>query len=165
MSDSVNWLPYDAHSRSYGKVIVSLYLEKESYQEFLHPLYDIQSETYVSLGVLRDCLCIFSHSDKFSDVWIMKEYGNINSWTKLLRVPYIGDRDFYFYNKALYISKDDQVLMNFREMGKFSWAVYDSINDTFKIPEIQSNIKDSNVGGVYFPNVYIESLISPFFQD
>ncbi|XP_039690960.1 F-box/kelch-repeat protein At3g23880 [Medicago truncatula] len=165
LSDSLHWLPYDGRSGSSGKVIVSLHLQKESYQEFSHPLYDIQSETYNTLGVLRDCLCIFSNSDKFFDVWIMKEYGNGQSWTKLLSVPQMGDAYIYILTKPLYISEHDQVLMYFMKRRKFSLAVYDSINDTYKIPEIQGNIQVPMEGRFYFPYVYIESLISPFFQD
>jgi hypothetical protein len=60
-------------------------------------------------GVLRDCLCILAHSDTSSDVWLMKEYGNKDSWTKLLCVPYMGDVGSYLYTKALYLTEDDQV--------------------------------------------------------
>jgi len=41
---------------------------------------------------------------------------------------------------------------------KFSLVVYDSINNTFKIPTIQ-NINHDKIAR---PEVYIESLISPF---
>jgi len=96
VSDTVNWLIYDNCSSSL--VIVSLDLNKESYQKLLQPL-----GTSFSLGALRGCLCIVSHRDKFSDVIIMKEYGNENSWTKLLQVPHMRDIGFIGYKKALYI--------------------------------------------------------------
>ena len=60
--------------------ILSLDLEKESYQQLLLPDFENGSWT---LGVVRDCLCVFATSDMFWDVWIMKEYGNEKSWTKL----------------------------------------------------------------------------------
>jgi len=36
-------------------------------------------------------------------------HGNKDSWTKLLRVPYMGDVGSYPYTKALYLPADDQV--------------------------------------------------------
>jgi hypothetical protein len=50
-----------------------------------------------NLGVVRDCLCAFATSDMFMDVWIMKEYGNKESWNKLYTIPYIQDRGFKAY--------------------------------------------------------------------
>ncbi|AES62933.2 F-box protein interaction domain protein [Medicago truncatula] len=154
VSDTVNWLAYDICSSLWH--IVSLDLNKESYRKLLQPLYNERLNTSITLEVLRDCLCILSHGDKFSDIWIMKEYGNEESWTKLFSIPYMEGRGFLGYCQSVYISEDDQVLMQFLKMGKFSLLVYDSKNDTLKIPEIQ------NVNGRMTPNTYIESLISPF---
>jgi len=158
VSDTVNWLVYD--NRSFARVIVSLDLENELCQELFHPLYGYKHGSCITLGVLRDCLCIFSHSDKFSEGWIMKEYGNVKSWIKLLCVPQMGGCGCYIYTKVLYISEDDQVLMYFFKRGRFHLAVYDSINNTLKNPEIQNNIHEL-VHEVYLPEVYVESLISP----
>jgi len=40
-----------------------------------------------TLGVVRDCLCVYATRDMLLDVWFMKEYGNQESWTKLYTVP------------------------------------------------------------------------------
>ena len=112
----------------------------------------------MTLGVLRDCFCISANSTfVFLDVWIMKEYGNKESWTNLHRVPYMEDRVLHHYTKAMYIFEDEQLLMSFYkfesfESYKLKLGVYDSKNGTLEISEIQ-NIRD--------PQVYIESLISP----
>lgn len=83
---SINWL-------------ASTDLGKESYQEILQPDYEgVNMVVTLALGVLRNCLCIFAHSNSFNDVWLMKEYGNKESWTKLISVPpYVGDLGFCFY--------------------------------------------------------------------
>lgn len=154
MSDTVNWLVYDNCSSS--MVIVSLDLKKESYQKLLEPL-----GSCVSFGALRGCLSVVSNSDMFSDVWIMNEYGNENSWTILLRVPHMRDFGFIGYQRVLYISEDNQVLMEFISSGKFSLVIYDSINNTFKIPTI---IQNNNNDKMAPPQVYVESLISPQLQ-
>jgi F-box interacting protein len=53
VSDTINWLMYD-HCRA-TKIIVSLDLEKESYQTLSSP-HDMQFNVYNTLGVLRGCL-------------------------------------------------------------------------------------------------------------
>jgi len=80
VSGTINWSIYDV-----SDAIVSL-LEKESYKKIslLHLKKDYWTWT---LGVFRDCLCIFARSNMFLDIWIMKEYGNIESWTILYSVP------------------------------------------------------------------------------
>jgi F-box interacting protein len=156
VSDTVNWFVNDTTCSGFSRVIVSFDLNKESYQELLQPLYEESSlPTSKFLGELRDCLCIFMNSYEFSDTWIMKEYGNEKSWTKLLRVPYIGGLHVSFssHNKPLYIYEDNRVLM-----GKFVLAFYDPKNNTFKTHQIQSNRHNNWI----VPIVYVESLISPY---
>ncbi|XP_058784571.1 F-box/kelch-repeat protein At3g23880-like [Vicia villosa] len=152
-SDTVNWLAYDASSTSLH-AIVSLDLEKESYQKLSIP--DLKKDN-CTLGVIRDCLYIFECNDMFLDVWMMKEYGNNESWTKLYNVRCMKDQVFYSYTKALYISEDDQFLINFYDLRskKLKLAIYDSKNCIWKNPGTHNVKSSSNV------EVYIESLISP----
>ncbi|XP_058754907.1 F-box/kelch-repeat protein At3g23880-like [Vicia villosa] len=153
LNDSVNWLTYDSASRT--RLIVSLDLEKESYQKLLIPAFDVIT-SFISFGILRGCLSIVFQRNEFSDVWIMKEFGNEKSWTKLVSVPYTKECGVYGYSRALYISKDDQVLVDFFN-EKYGLVIYDSINNTFKIPNFQKNIQ----GEMVTEDVYVESLIWP----
>jgi F-box interacting protein len=156
VSGTINWLSFDDVSSSW--VIVSLDLEKESYQTLSLPDFEKDSlPTLEDLGVLKDCLSIFVSGDMFFDVWVMKEYGNKKSWTRLYHVPYMEDWGLCHFAKALYIFEDEQLLMDFKELEshKLKLVVYDSKDGTLEIPEIQ------NIGGWMDPEVYIESLISP----
>ncbi|GAU18271.1 hypothetical protein TSUD_176130 [Trifolium subterraneum] len=149
VSGTVNWLAVDD---SCDYAIVSLDLEKESYQYLPLPYHNKVGNNFWSLEVVKDCLCIFANMDMSLDVLIMKEYGKKESWTKLYNVPYLG---LYFHSKALYISEYDQLLMGFYEPGSsiYKLVVYDSKKCTMKIPNIQ-NISRRLA-------VYLESLISP----
>ncbi|XP_058754888.1 F-box/kelch-repeat protein At3g23880-like [Vicia villosa] len=161
LNDSVNWL---TRNTSGEYLIVSLDLEKESYQKLSLPAFDVEFETSdaTTLGTLRGCLSLLSSRDEFDDVFIMKEYGNENSWIKLFSVPHMKTwRDDGHYTKVLYISEDDQVLMEFCKdwtETEFNLVVYDSINNTFKIPKFQNNIHGHMVAN----EIYVESLICPF---
>jgi F-box interacting protein len=163
VSDTINWLAYDVCSSLW--IIVSLDLKKECYQKLSQPLYDHGFDSNMVFGELRGCLCILAHGGRLLhgglcvDVWIMNEYGNEQSWNKLLSVPYRpGLCGFSIYSKVVYISEDGQVLMEFLKNGIFSLLVYDSRNDTFKVPEIE------NLNGWMTSNIHVESLISPFSQ-
>ena len=149
VSGTINWLAVNDSYTSW--TIVSLGLEKETYQVLLQPDYGAVTVVTKTLGVLRDCLCILAHIDTFSDVWFMKEYGNKDSWTKLFRVPCMGDVGSCSYTKALYITEDDQVLLQYQA----KLIVYNSRDGTFKTHDTQ------NLNGWLPPEVYQESLISP----
>jgi len=157
VSGTVNWYASNGMS-SFSCAIVSLDLETESYQKLSWPDYG-KDYRILTLRVFGDCLCIVTYNYMFLDVWIMKEYGNIESLTKLYSVPFLRNRNWgiYPYPTAIYISEDDQVLFDYHELtsSKLTLAVYDSKNGTVKIPEIQ------NTNGWMDPEVYVESLISP----
>ncbi|GAU28823.1 hypothetical protein TSUD_21600 [Trifolium subterraneum] len=101
VSGTVNWLT----SLDDLTAIVSLHLGKESYQKIPPP--DHGDPNKLILDVMRDCLCIFSGESgySFTDVWLMKEYGNKDSWIKLIRLSF-GDSRSHF-TKILYISEDN----------------------------------------------------------
>jgi F-box interacting protein len=161
---TVNWLAYEVSNSSHCRVIVSLDLEKESYQKIAPP--DLVKNHW-ELGMFRDCLCIFARNDlgqnprpynMFLDVWIMKEYGIKESWTKLFNFSYVEYQYQYQYTylETVYISNEDHVLFIFHDLEnlKSKLLVYNSNNGNVKIPKIQHNNKFTN------PRVYVESLIS-----
>ena len=159
VSDTVNWLMNEP--RSAIEVIFSFDLEEESYQTLWNPVHDMQFKGLNTLGMVRDCLCILSHphGHNFSDVWIMKEFGNDQSWIKLMSIPH-KEHGFYHQCNELYISKDDdQVVLEFLQEERLnkSLLIYDFVNKTSKIPQIQ------NINNFITSKIYVESLISPLF--
>ncbi|XP_058723825.1 F-box/kelch-repeat protein At3g23880-like [Vicia villosa] len=151
-SGAINWLTY-MHTRS-SWVILSLDLEKEFYRDLPQPDYGGVNVVSFNLEVLRECLCIFSHTETYTDVWLMKEYGNKDSWTKLFRLPFTRIIIDSLHVSALYVSHDDQVLFG---VQREDLIVYNSRDGTFKDPIIQNIEKWMDL------EVYHESLISPCF--
>ncbi|GAU24395.1 hypothetical protein TSUD_391040 [Trifolium subterraneum] len=158
VNDSVNWLT--------THFIVSLDLEKESYQKLSLPVPNVQFRSPClggTLGTFRGSLSLLiSMKENFSHVWIMKEFGNEKSWTKLLSIPYMSYMKSWWpfrYIKLLYISEDDQVLMEMYIKMNYKLVVYDSKNNTFNFPDHQNRISNVSMGR---PEIYVESLISPF---
>ncbi|KEH32817.1 putative F-box associated interaction domain-containing protein [Medicago truncatula] len=159
VSGAINWVTSkDGSEFNSLFFVVSLNLANESYQEIFQPDYGDLNVVCLTLGVLRDCLCIFAHGELFIDVWIMKEYGKEESWSKLFTIPFANAEDLGLYpcNKATYIYEDEQVLLVSRAkyISKPKLVVYDSKRDTFKLLNIK-NIEKRMV-----PTVYVESLIT-----
>ncbi|XP_057430753.1 F-box/kelch-repeat protein At3g23880-like [Lotus japonicus] len=152
VSGKLNWLANQSESR----LIISQDMGKECYQQLLLPndygQYD-GGKKALDLRELRDCLSVsvYSFDSGSCDIWLMKEYGSKESWTKLFTVPN-PDGSFSF-TKPFHISKEDEVLV----VNDGIVYLYNSRDNTFKIFPIQ-NINDWIV-----PVVYVESLISPCF--
>ncbi|GAU16406.1 hypothetical protein TSUD_117550 [Trifolium subterraneum] len=145
--------------------VVSLDLPSESYQEILQPDYGEVNVFDLTLGVSRDCLCIFAHTEKYFDVWgmkekyvdvwCMKEYGKKESWSKLFSIPLTTNLHFSHHMEVVYIYEDEQVLLMFTQVYKPELVVYDSKSQTFRHPVIE-NLDDRMV-----PIDYVESLVTP----
>jgi len=151
VSGTINWLTSIDLERKSPRFIVSFDLEKESFRKVLPPDNGgVDVCIFIALGVLRDCLCLTSRDDTYSvmDVWVMKEYGNRESWTKLFNVSYWGDPKDSAIGEPLYILEDNQVLLKFHEHLKLK--LIDLRNGTITSPEFY-----------YSPEICTESLISP----
>jgi F-box interacting protein len=154
VSDTINWLAVIDFDRRSPRFIVSFDLEKECYQKVLLPdSGGVNVCNFLDLFVLRDCLCVTYGDSDFDwvlkDVWIMKEYGNKHSWTKLFTLSSSVDRCVSNISaKPVYLFEDDQVLLKLT--GAVNSFVYHSRSGTFESSDFQ------NILGVS-----IESLISP----
>ncbi|XP_045819961.1 F-box/kelch-repeat protein At3g23880-like [Trifolium pratense] len=153
VSGTMNWL-VSKDPLGWGKpcYILSFDLVNESYQMILPHIDGEDMCDLWSIGVLRDCLCVTSGND----VWIMEEYGNKESWTKLFTVPYMRVRDnSHVLITPIYMFDDDQVILKFNSDNDLDLALYDSKSDTLKLTDFHP------IDYQTIPEVCIESLISP----
>ncbi|RHN53394.1 putative F-box domain-containing protein [Medicago truncatula] len=144
---AISWLAFKPYPRT-SCFIVAFDLGKESYQKVLLPNRGgVDVSGFSTLGVLRGFLSL-SYGD---DVWVMKEYGNTESWIKLFTISYVKDHRYCSaYPKAIYIFEDDQVLLKCVGNFDFNYFVYDFRKGTIEPTNFQNIIE-----------VYDESLISP----
>lgn len=140
LSGTVNWL---------AGGLFSLDLATETYQKLLLPT--TSKVGSLTLGVLKDFLCIFDCNDRGTDIWMMMEFGNNESWHILYTIPSIADQ--HPFAKVLYISEDEQFLM-LHNKRQCQLGVYRSRNYSSEILELQHR-------AYMDPVVYKESLISP----
>ncbi|MED6156935.1 hypothetical protein PIB30_018858 [Stylosanthes scabra] len=160
VNGTFNWLvAWDVGMGSaLNYVIASMDLRTETFQELLPPVGaagDIVIYRSSFLCVLKGCLCLLCNVRVACDVWVMKEYGNDESWSKLFSVPYCHEDDgtdnsSAKYIKALWISdKDDEILLE--SSSKF--VVHDHKNGTLKTTIVKRFLEVAQA--------YVETLISP----
>ncbi|XP_045823812.1 F-box/kelch-repeat protein At3g23880-like [Trifolium pratense] len=137
VTGTINWLIFAGINR----VIASFDLGKECYREVLLP--DDSSKVdnnKLLLSVFRDCLCMISGED----VWVMKEYGNKESWTKLFTISSMRDprASSYPFIWPIRVFEDEQVLMIYREDERWGYISYNYKNDTSKFLDFEITRQD-----------------------
>ncbi|XP_058722461.1 F-box/kelch-repeat protein At3g23880-like [Vicia villosa] len=107
-SGTLNWVVYKigVSSDQNQNVIFSFDLEKETSREILLPETNVDNWSFTQrmLYVLSDCLCVCK-CDRFGAVWLMKEYGVVDSWTKLMSIPQKHIHNEFSPIEPLFISK------------------------------------------------------------
>ncbi|MED6170301.1 hypothetical protein PIB30_029685 [Stylosanthes scabra] len=150
---NLNWI------RLHGTMnclVVSFDLVKETFSEFSLPC----NETIVSprLCVLRNCLAFsFKHQNTHWAVWLMKEYGVPQSWTKLamIRLDPLLDgkrlRPLYKWrNYVLVAASSSKIVLYNLDDGSFEFPLLDPT-------------PLSNSTGLCF-HIYHESLVPPTYR-
>ncbi|WOH13539.1 hypothetical protein DCAR_0833049 [Daucus carota subsp. sativus] len=132
-------------------IIVSLDVKREKYGKVVQPKYG-DGAYNLTLGVLDKCLCVLCNYQSIrADVWVMKDYGVKESWTKLVTIPYVGEPSVFQYSVPLCVTENGDVLVEFESQI----LLYNSKSNVFKDLEI------TNFGGCLEADTYIESLVSP----
>lgn len=90
--------------------------------------FDLGNETYgavelpkceggyfdLTLGELGGCLSVLCfYENRRVDVWIMREYGVKESWTKVVLVPVVNDLGYEMFHKTIFLAKNSQILLHF----------------------------------------------------
>ncbi|KAL9165480.1 hypothetical protein ABFS82_06G173500 [Erythranthe guttata] len=110
----------------------------------------VETDFSPSLGVLGGCLCVLSNSRKSSvDVWVMKEYGVSESWTKIVTVPYLDVPWEGPYSTPLCVGSNGEILL----MYGSNLMIYSPRDNRFRRPKIR------NFGAFLEADVYCESLV------
>ncbi|KAH7866277.1 hypothetical protein Vadar_017979 [Vaccinium darrowii] len=107
-------MPYPYYLRSYGFAYdESIDDYKETYGEVLEPEYGDDCMHEIVLEVSNGCLCIVLYCDSNAcvEVWIMKEYGIKESWTKLFVIPNLSHPS----ERILCILKNGEVLLRIQK--------------------------------------------------
>ncbi|CAK9141468.1 unnamed protein product [Ilex paraguariensis] len=149
-SGALHWA-WGSDMQSTDWVIVSLDLAKEMSRTIAQPNY-VNDEFSSMLGVLGECLCILRQYGNFAELWVMKEYGKSDSWSKIATMSYsMFPKLRNQYDTPICISEDGKLLLSMRrEVG-----LYNPKDNTVEYPEVH------NSGACFEHMTYVESLVSP----
>ncbi|PIA64878.1 hypothetical protein AQUCO_00100389v1 [Aquilegia coerulea] len=166
LNETLHWAVMDNYN-DYARVF-SFCLRDNVGKEVPRPN-NVKKKAKISIGVLGGQLCLlskFSTSD--TEIWVMKNYGESNSWTKLFEIegyfipsipisrPYshYGITDKYLLNmKPLYFAKNGEVLItNGRDL-----VLYNPLWKGARNLEIHGITDQTNTGKVV---TYIASLVT-----
>ncbi|KAL2932304.1 F-box protein CPR1 [Bienertia sinuspersici] len=133
-------------------MIVGFNLGNHSFTEVPQPKFE---EKFINLrvGMLDGCLCLISNDLDHSDIWVMKEYGVVESWTRLYKVE--QSQHLMFLEWPIAYSLDRQKL--FLQLN--TWRVVSLDLQTM----VAKDIKASNFPRCFDTLVCIENLI--MFKD
>ncbi|XP_058203813.1 F-box protein CPR1-like [Rhododendron vialii] len=142
----------DLVKETYGQVLPPLSFE----QEVLPPVYRDDNYTHQNLlAILDGCLCIVCNCGCAINVWVMKQYGVRESWTKLFSIRTIPPVSHQYWDvphsTVFCILKNGGVLM---DIGNCSLVRYNP-NRTISSPTIH------NSQDCFSAYPYVESLVSP----
>ncbi|KAF3653935.1 hypothetical protein FXO38_15408, partial [Capsicum annuum] len=96
---------------------------------------------------LRLCTNPGTHIDvRVVDVWVVKEYGNKESWTKVFTVNYPYQQDYYQFSPSLCLSNTGEILLIFGS----TFMIYNPKDDSTRCPKYtESGLGDFGVAAEF----------------
>ncbi|GAA0185181.1 hypothetical protein LIER_32469 [Lithospermum erythrorhizon] len=133
--------------------IMAFDFASEEHRKLPLPHIPVKDFNPVGLDVLDGYLCVLNSLKKHRiDVWIMKEYGNKESWVKLLSIAPPAIERYSTLSPLVFSKEGDKVLLNCDD----KWLVwYDLINKT------STNVPVEGLPFIFNAEVSVQSLL-PF---
>ncbi|KAK6161783.1 hypothetical protein DH2020_005164 [Rehmannia glutinosa] len=170
IEDFKNGMPLD-HSGKYvnGKLhwlvdidgcmdIVSLDLASERYEKMgvPHNADNGFDDPCLTLGLFSESLCmLFDDHKTCMHLWVMKEYGVKDSWTRLYIIPHFGTPGFYPHMLRLWLLNNGEILLSYGCVI----VIYNPKDNIYRYPPID------NIASIHQGDVFVESLVSPSVDD
>ncbi|VFQ77058.1 unnamed protein product [Cuscuta campestris] len=159
VNGKIHWAMYPDYDSDTGSLeIFSLDLSKGAFGKVGKPDYG-ERPSELTLGVLCGDLCVMCRYEKYQlDVWVMREYGVVESWTKIVAIPPTDEYPLYqsYSSPLLGIANNGEVGL---VSGYSNIVVYDPKTQALRYPEI------TNFGDILEAETYVESLVSPISTD
>ncbi|XP_059309940.1 F-box/kelch-repeat protein At3g23880-like [Lycium ferocissimum] len=145
VNGKIHWLG------SWCKLIISIDLANEKWTEIEKPGCGTSE-----LGVFGSCLSVLNceYASTRADLWVMKEYGVKESWTKMFTTKSPGDSMLYMFHPPIITSNEGEILL--RHGSRFT--KYNPKDDSIRYLDV------TNFDQCYEAEIYVKSLICPLSQ-
>ncbi|CAN0890787.1 F-box protein CPR1 [Linum grandiflorum] len=113
VGSALHWMLPQRPTLGLKDYIVSFDFVAEQFVEISQPVYENREMSYeVDVGALDGNLCAMCNYDHVCvDLWVMKEYGVKESWTRLFSVQRIRSTTAFAFLRPLMYSKDGKELL------------------------------------------------------
>ncbi|KAL3532457.1 hypothetical protein ACH5RR_005978 [Cinchona calisaya] len=111
VGDALHWIAGTSPRLGTDNLIAAFDLRTEEWRLVPRPTFKV-GNFFMNLAVLGESLCVFSnYFSDFVDIWVMKEYGVEESWTKICSVVQSTDICSFEYLKTIAYSKNGKQLL------------------------------------------------------
>ncbi|XP_060209027.1 F-box/kelch-repeat protein At3g23880-like [Lycium barbarum] len=156
VNGKLHWANNTGPVRDKGWNIISIDLADDKWEKVEQPCCG-EEEGVLVLGVLGNNLSVISkdnHLRTHIDVWVMKEYGVKESWTKMFTVKCPHSPASSVFKALFLVSNKDEILLMFGQ----NFLLYNLKDGSINYPKF-----NKFVSGVV-KAIYVESLVSPVLQ-
>ncbi|CAA2989858.1 F-box kelch-repeat At3g23880-like [Olea europaea subsp. europaea] len=138
-------------------LLVSLEIGTETYRELSLPWISCCTQRFPQLCVLKGKLCLYNlFFSKSFDLWVIEEYGVMESLTKMFTIPFYEDQPQSTYFTPMYLFEDGKIMLKVITGGRVQVVTYkDGI------------LASTNLGNSSYQKarIWTETLISPHLNN
>ncbi|XP_060181111.1 F-box/kelch-repeat protein At3g23880-like [Lycium barbarum] len=154
----IYWANNDCRDLHKEWKIISIDLADEKWGKVEQPCYD-EGYNFLLLGALGSDLSVFCNYPRtHTDVWVMKQYGVKESWTKMYTIRYPSDLENLFssgISPTLFMSNKGEILL----MRRSTFMRYNPKDESIRYTKV------AKFRFCIEADIHIESLVCPFLQD
>ncbi|KAF9596852.1 hypothetical protein IFM89_013900 [Coptis chinensis] len=164
LNGALHWLRLTDQSRwdhnpqiTDDKSIMAFDIRSEKFEEV--PKFSSHRQTNERLGVLQGCLSCTKYYGEYADIWLMKQYGVKESWTKLLSICFPSRRSCQI--KPLVVRRKGEILLE--PMRKSGYVLGRAPRShLYEYEPISNSLNEYDTGNIRWIDVhaYVESLVT-----
>ncbi|XP_016470083.1 F-box/kelch-repeat protein At3g23880-like [Nicotiana tabacum] len=150
VNQKLHWLDRDRN-------IISIDLADEKWAEVEKPS-DFKGCDFLVLGVFGNDLSAFCNYERMThvDIWVMKEYGVKESWTKMFTINFPDRPTEYIFTPPIFMSNEGEVLLHFGSC----FTKYNLKDDSTRYLDVTNFAPCLEEA-----EIYVTSLVCPFFTE